>query len=380
MQKRENLTIKHYLNEKKRHKAGAKIIMQIGCGKKGPGRKAELYTGFGCSKENWSSEKQKVVKGHLTEVINRELTALESEAYQAKSQLEHEGKAVNGAAIKQVMKGEVGFDKLLVDYFAQHIEEIEQKKNDYAEGTVKTYKTSIKHLSNYLKYSHQQGITLKNVDYRFITGYDHYLRTQVRNRRLELIDNNTVVKQHTKLRTLMIKAAKEEYVRYNPYRDFKLSVRERKVVALRKEELQTIRDLKLPERLDRVRDIFIFSCFTGLRFSDASSLTMARIKRDSKGRMRLQMEAQKKTGEPLYVPVAKEAKRILDRYDDSNERSVLGLALPRITNQKSLTTYRGTNSADYLNSNQRLPLKPVLAIFKRFCVCHPCHGRGNKQP
>ncbi|MEQ9438047.1 MAG: site-specific integrase [Cyclobacteriaceae bacterium] len=330
----ENLTTKAYLNERKPHKDGGKIFYRLLCGSKGPDRKAEIYTGFGCSSGNWDKAKQRAIKGNLKDEINRKISSLEAEAYKAKGVLEYEGKVVTGKAIKRVMLGEFEFDKVLVEYFAQHISEMEERKNDFEDGTVKTYKTSIIHLKNYLNYSKQKGITLKKIDYKFISGYDHYLRTQVRNNRLKLIHNNTVVKQHTKLRTLMIKAVKEGIVSFNPYRDFKLCIIERKVVALSREELDNIIKLKLPERLDRVRDVFIFSCYSGLRFSDASSLTMDKLEKGQDERFYLRLKAQKKTGEPLYVPLTKVAQEILEKYRDSNERKVLNLALPKITNQK----------------------------------------------
>lgn len=297
-------------------------------------KKVEIYTGFGCSPENWTEQKQEATGGPLMDEINEELSSLKSDVYKAKSRLTHENLPISAKTLKNEMVGEAEVDQTLLSYFERHIEEIKQRKNDFAVGTVKTYATSIRHLTNFLESIDQEKITLRMVDYQFIKKYDHYLRTQVRNHRLELLHNNTVVKQHTKLRTLMIKAVKEGYVGFNPYRDFKLSIKERKVVALRKNELNTIRSLKLPERLDRVRDVFIFSCYSGLRFSDASSLIMNHFKKGEGERLYLNLRAQQKTGEPLYVPVTSVAQEILKKYKDSNERKILNLALPKITNQR----------------------------------------------
>jgi len=317
------LSIKFYLNKQKPSRDGFKIYMRITYER----NKAELATGFSCSKNEWKNERV-IDKDH----INKALSKLESNVYHVKDQLQYEEKDISARAIKQIITGEAEFNKRLIDYFSEHIEQIEALKNDYSEATVKTYKTSIRHLKNFLKFSNKKNIFLKNVDYQFIKNYDHYLRTKIKTRNHTLIDNNTVVKQHSKLRTIILKANREGYMKKNPYNDFPLRIIERKVKALTKDELEKIQNLKLPDRLDRVRDLFIFACFTGLRFGDADKLTMNEIQ-VTKGRYYLNLSMQQKTKDPLFKPMTKAAIKIIKKYSTSNDRIIHNKVLPKITNQ-----------------------------------------------
>jgi len=321
------LSIKFYLNKQKPSRDGFKIYMRITYERK----KAEFATEFSCSEQDWENER---VKSKDKSYINKELSKLESSVYHARDQLLYENKEVSAKAIKQILTGEIELDKGLIDYFSEHIEQIESLKNDYSVATVKTYKTSLRHLKNFLKFSNQNNTTMKKVDYHFIKNYDLYLRTQVKNHRLELLHNNTVVKQHSKLRTIILKANREGYMQKNPYNNFPLSIIERKVKALTKDELETIKYLKLPERLERVRDIFLFSCFTGLRFGDTINLTIDQIKVDKNGRYNLDLSMQQKTKDPLSKPLSRPAIKLIEKYSTSNERKVLGRLLPKITNQR----------------------------------------------
>jgi site-specific recombinase XerD len=87
------------------------------------------------------------------------------------------------------------------------------------------------------------------------------------------------------------------------------------------------------QSLEKVRDIFLFSVYTGLRFEDAQALTMDRLSKDKAGKTFLTIE-QEKTNEPLVLPVLEPAVKIVSKYKSSPERKILNKVLPKISNQK----------------------------------------------
>ena len=104
---------------------------------------------------------------------------------------------------------------------------------------------------------------------------------------------------------------------------------QKKVIFLTTDELTRIRTLSIPQSkqyLERVRDIFLFLCFSGLRYSDVANLKRSDIKPDH-------MEiTTMKTADSLSIELNAQTKAILEKYADiqfKNDR-----VLPIITNQK----------------------------------------------
>ena len=85
------------------------------------------------------------------------------------------------------------------------------------------------------------------------------------------------------------------------------------------------------DSLDKVRDIFLFSCYTGLRFSDAIGLTINEIRSD--GDSYYIYLKTKKTQETVYIPITSVTINIIEKYNNEN-RKITGKILPNISNQK----------------------------------------------
>lgn len=106
---------------------------------------------------------------------------------------------------------------------------------------------------------------------------------------------NTINKHHSRFRTLIIRAIKEGYITKNPYGDFALKNVRVNRVALTNEELQKLikQDLQGNESLQKVRDLFIFSTYTGLRYQDAQNLQVDQIHQSATGNPIIKMEQNK---------------------------------------------------------------------------------------
>ena len=113
----------------------------------------------------------------------------------------------------------------------------------------------------------------------------------------------------------------------------KLKSSEQKIIFLTRDELQRIRDLEIPETknyLERVRDVFLFCCFTGLRYSDVYNLRKSDIK---DGQIEITTI---KTHDYLVIELNDHSRAILEKYEDVHFEG--DKALPVISNQK-MNTY-----------------------------------------
>jgi integrase len=143
--------------------------------------------------------------------------------------------------------------------------------------------------------------------------------------------NSTVCKTLVFLKMFLRWSYNNGYHNNNGFSTFKpkLKVPQRKVIFLTPEELKRIIDLEIPEEkcyLERVRDVFIFMCFTGLRHSDTFNLRRSDIKGDHIEIVTI------KTDDDLIIELNQYSKAVLDKYKDIPYPD--DKALPVISNQK----------------------------------------------
>lgn len=143
-------------------------------------------------------------------------------------------------------------------------------------------------------------------------------------KRVKTLNNVTIAKQLTTLKTFLNYAKLEGVEVSEKYKDFRVKRQKLEVIALTERELMWLLNLDLSknERLDRVRDLFCFSCVTGLRYSD-----LKQLQHDHIGKTEIQITVTK-TKEPLKIPLNKYSLEILAKYKDELK------PLPIISNQR----------------------------------------------
>ena len=87
------------------------------------------------------------------------------------------------------------------------------------------------------------------------------------------------------------------------------------------------------KRLDRVRDLFIFSCYTGISYADIIALTKTNLMIGEDKNLWIITKRQK-TGSPVKVPLLEKAEKILNKYEDHPVTEVTQSLLPVISNEK----------------------------------------------
>ncbi len=321
-----NLSTRFFLADKKVKDGKSPIYLRITYSRK----KAEHFTGIYINKANWSGDKQRAKKDNQ---VNNKLSSIEKDIGDIHYLLEKENKPISAGLIKDIYTGKNEIEKTLLTYYDAHVQDL-KKKNEVAKNTVSRYLDTYDHLKNFLSRENKSGLLIRFVDFKLLNDFDVYLKTQVSSTTKQALERNTVNKHHSRLRTILIKAVNESQLVKNPYKDFKFKYTPSKRTFLTKEELERIQanDLGNNQSLIKVRDIFIFSVYTGLRFQDAQNLKSSQVIIDEKQGAQLDF-TQEKTKETVRVPLFKQALEIIEKYKTS-ESKITGYVLPKISNQK----------------------------------------------
>jgi integrase len=194
-------------------------------------------------------------------------------------------------------------------------------------GSLAVYKSLKTHLYNYQQQTRNK-VAFDKIDYSFFQSFQAYLLSlKVKTADGKIaprLNNTTIAKQLSTIKTFLNYARIQGVKVSDKYRDFKIKKESLEVIALTNEEFEKLftMDLAGNRKLAHTRDIFCFSCSTGLRYSDLAQLKREHIKNDE---LRIVV---KKTKEPLTIPLNPYSLSILDRYKDQHR------PLPMISSQK----------------------------------------------
>lgn len=210
------------------------------------------------------------------------------------------------------------------EFFRQQL----TKETQLEHSTLTTQKNTFNVLCKF-----QQVVELTDLNYEFLQDFENYLRAE---RNLAV---NTIDKYHRHLRKYINLAIKKELLTddKNPYKNYKLVTEETEAIFLTIEETQRIELLTFADdekEMETVRDMFLFSCYTGLRFSDVYSLNGDDFQQ-TKEELVLKFKSQKtkKTGyQPLHILFDGKPQAIAQKYFKPKTKDLLfkGLYNPKV--------------------------------------------------
>ena len=218
------------------------------------------------------------------------------------------------------------------DYIKKKLDEEKDKKpekdfstyyEDYIENsqfrteTLKGKKSTLNHLKAFATLK-KIKLNFETINSTFYESFKNFLISQ------EL--QNSSIGKHIKNLKAMLNYYKDKGINTNTdFEKFKKPSNETDIIVFDEAELNKIEHLYLPpEKLQRARDLLIFGCYTGLRFSDIQNLKLANI--DFANR-KIKLKAIK-TNDFLKIPILDEALAIINKYKDDRD------FLPKISNQK----------------------------------------------
>ncbi|WP_215222758.1 site-specific integrase [Echinicola shivajiensis] len=204
-----------------------------------------------------------------------------------------------------------------------------------AEGTLKNYRTTKKHLLEFLENKRKRkDIDVTEINYKFITDYEYHLRTFKPKDNRRTIANNGVMKHLIRLKKLMTLAFKMEWITKDPFLNYKFKFKKVQRNFLEQEELSRIENKEFSiKRLDWVRDLFVFCCYTGLSYIDSMNLKRLNMAKGIDGEQWL-ITSRKKTDEPVKLPLLPKPLFIIEKYKNDPRSKANGTLFPPISNQK----------------------------------------------
>ena len=279
----------------------------------------------------WSTEQGKM-KGNSEEAraLNTYLDILKAKVYDIQKEIIHDGQEANFENIRNKMLGIETRNRMLVPIFEDHNKKVEALLNEeFAPGTLERYKTSLKHTVDFLQWKYKvSDIDITKIDHSFVTEYEFYLRS------VKKCANNTAVKYIKNFGKIIRICIANGWIDKNPFVNYKTKVKEVERVFLVEEELQTMADKEFQiERLNQVKDIFLFSCFTGLAYIDVKKLTKNNINIGIDGERWIFTNRQK-TDTKSNIPLLPMAEEIIAKYKDHPQCINEGKLLPVLSNQK----------------------------------------------
>ena len=300
-------------------------------------KRIEFTTGYRIDATKWNADKQRVKNGCSNKLkqsaseINASLLEYYTEIQSIFKRFEVEDVMPTPEQIKEAFNAlhkpvseepKPKKEALPCDFFQVFDDFVEDcgRQNNWTDSTFEKFAAVKNHLTNF-----REGLTFEFFDERGLNDYISYLRD------VKEMRNTTIGKQLSFLKWFLRWAFKKGVHQNNAYDSYKpkLKSTQKKIIFLTWDELNRLREFKIPfnkQALERVRDVFLFQCFTGLRYSDVFNLRRSDIKGDH-----IEVTTVK-TSDSLIIELNNHSKAILDKYKDVAFE--YDKVLPVITNQK----------------------------------------------
>ncbi len=291
------------------------------------GKRAEISLKRKITITKWDSTKSKLKgTGEEPNLINNYLEQVHNKLFESYRKLVQENKLVSPQLVKVAFLGEDESRHKMSDIIEYHNEHM---KSTLRWGTQKNYFTTHKYIYSFLKSKHKKdNIFLSELNYKFIIDFERYLRQQ------KSMGNNTVMKHIERLRKMVSLAFKMEWIDKDPFVKFTAKYERKERTFLTTKELSTIEEKHFSiRRLQLIKDLFIFSCYTGLSYKDVMNLTKENICLGIDKRLWIYTSRQK-TNNSVKIPLLSKAISLIEKYENHPEAVKAKTLFPTISNQK----------------------------------------------
>ncbi|MEM9833158.1 MAG: site-specific integrase [Bacteroidota bacterium] len=322
-------SILFWLNKSKANDGQAPIWARITV----DGKRKEVSVKRKLDMKLWNSQKGRANSTRQeAREINLYLDQVQSQLHSIYQEMKAANELVTAEAIKNRFTGAEQKEHSLVKLFEYHNEEM---KESLAWGTLKNYFTTQKYVVRFLKQERKTSdIYLSQLNYAFVTGFERFVKTYKPATHRQPCTQNGAMKHIERLRKVVNLAVKNGWLKDDPFKQFKLKFEKKDRGFLTAEELQRIEEKDLIDRLDQTRDIFVFSCYTGLSYAEVFDLRPEHIVIGLDGNRWIRAQ-RKKSGEWFKVPLLPKALAIIEKYQDDPLAQANGKVLPVYTNQKT---------------------------------------------
>jgi integrase len=290
------------------------------------GTRKIFSTGLFINPDTWDNKSQ-IANQKITahNYINTKISLIKQEINQAFLFLQVQKEKFDVDDIYLKYKGEdIKPSKTLIEVFALHNAKMNSLVGiEYTKSTYSKFTEAKQHIEDFLFYQNKKkNILLENITLKFLDDFDYYLKTQKSFKQI------TINKSIQRVRKIIKLAIAEGFIFTDPFLLYKPKKVITNVIFLTTEELFELENHNLSQpRLDQVKDLFIFCCYTGLPYQEMATLTKKNIVKKFDDKLWIEIY-RKKTKKQLSIPLLPKAISILEKYQ--NNKNIL----PVISNQK----------------------------------------------
>jgi len=261
---------------------------------------------------------------------NSEIVNIKAAVIQAYDDLKRVEEFITAEKIKSQYLGEEKAQRMLIEVFDEHNGKLEEL---IGKGIVKAthtkYVTIRDKVSEFIAFKFKKtDIYLETLSYSFITDFEHYLKVK------QHISHNVVMSYIKRVKRIIVLSVNNRWLSHNPFAAFVCTTKKVERTELEAEELLVLENKKFNiSRLEEVKDCYLFSCYTGYAFIDASKLGPENVVRGKDGESWINTDRTKSKIE-ANVPLLPKAIEILNKYKEHPECLSNNKLLPMKSNQK----------------------------------------------
>jgi site-specific recombinase XerD len=323
---KQNYSLLFWLNTSRMQLEKAAIYCRITVN----GKRAELSVKRFIEPSKWIKTAG-MVKGSSEEarIINNQLDIIRTSIYRIYVEQTSLGKFITSDLLKNEFLGNTEKEKTFLEAFKYHNDQMKELiGSDVVKSTHTKFVTVYKKCCEFLKKRYKRSdIYLKELDYKFITDFEHHLKT-------EGIAHNTAMKYIRNVKKVINQTVLNGWLPRNPFAQFKCSTHAVIREILDEAELSTLYNKEFQhERLAEVRDIFLFCCFTGYAFIDVFKLKRTDVAKGIDGDCWI-FTRRTKTNTVSNVPLLPQAEEIVRKYENHPKCVQSDKLLPVNSNQK----------------------------------------------
>lgn len=280
----------------------------------------------------WNKRSQKVMGTNREAVeINNHIDNLKHKLYKIHQRCMDEDNLISAKSMMNILKGGGKKVRYVLEVFKEHNNRTDvMAGKNISVSTAKRYWTCFDHVKQFIEEEYRlEDYKLKDIDYRFITKFEFFLKT-VRN-----CNHNSALKYINNFKKIIRIALANQWMDRDPFYNYKVQFESVEREYLNAEEIEILYNKELHfDRLKVVRDMFVFSCYTGLAYSDVEKLSKSDISIGIDGKQWINIK-RTKTNTRSSIPLLPIAKEILSRYAYDPQVIKNDRLIPVFSNQKS---------------------------------------------
>jgi site-specific recombinase XerD len=292
-------------------------------------KRKEFATGQFINPEYWKNKSQQANPPDRTNYINNQLSLISQKLNQAFLLLQFKEDDFNVDDIYNRFLGKKSTsEKTIKDAFEYHTNRMQKLVGiDVKQVSVDKFSQTLEHVKTFLVFKFKKkDYLLKELNLNFINEFEYYLKTE------KGFMPNTVYKTIQRVRRVVRVAIAADYIQKDPFVFHKIRKPKKQVVYLTQEELKSLEEYVFSQlRLEQVRDMFVFCCYTGLAYQEMSSLEAKHIIKGFDGNLWVEMIRQK-TDKKISIPLLPKALELMEKYGEGTPKEFK--RLPPISNQK----------------------------------------------